>query len=161
MCLHSSVFIMNDSAAFVAGQSNVLCNHADDMLGQFGGYGHTTVKTPNLKRLCGMGVPFDVAHCQQTLRSANRASIRISLQAGTRDTHTLKHELREKHLRGIYPDNHFGNAFEKLCKWDLLNSPQFSQKVSKVWRTMYWPSWTACSADGQSNLCAINNWSLH
>ena len=67
MCLHAFVFIIGASVSFAVERPNVLFIAADDMNCDLGAYGHPLVKTPNLDRLCKMGVRFDAAYCQQPL----------------------------------------------------------------------------------------------
>jgi len=67
MSLHVCIFILSASVSFAVERPNVLFIAADDMNCDLGAYGHPLVKTPNLDRLCRMGVRFDAAYCQQPL----------------------------------------------------------------------------------------------
>ena len=82
--------------AHASNRMNVLFISVDDMNCDLGAYGHPIVKTPNLDRLCRMGVRFDSAYCQQPLCGPSRASLMTGLRPDTLDMHTLDHELRKK-----------------------------------------------------------------
>lgn len=94
--LCASLFLVACSMTHAAERPNVLFISVDDMNCDLGAYGHPLVKTPNLDRLCSMGVRFDSAYCQQPLCGPSRASIMTGLRPDTLDMHTLKHELRLK-----------------------------------------------------------------
>lgn len=90
------LLLMMSDTAFAAERPNVLFIAADDMNCDLGAYGDPLVKTPNLDRLCRMGVRFDAAYCQQPLCGPSRASVMTGLRPDTLDLHTLKHEMRQK-----------------------------------------------------------------
>ena len=123
----TSLFACFCSTVNAQDKPNVLFISVDDMNCDLGVYGHPLVKTPNLDRLCKMGVRFDSAYCQQPFCGPSRASIMTGLRPDTLDMHTLKHELRQKNpdvvtLGQMFRNNdyfvaragkiyHYGNPF--------------------------------------------------
>ncbi|MDB4331443.1 sulfatase [bacterium] len=125
---------------------NVLFIAVDDMNCDLGSFGHPLVKTPNLDRLCKLGVRFDAAYCQQPLCGPSRASIMTGLRPDTLDMHTLKHELRDKNpdvttIGQLFRNNgyfsarsgkiyHYGNPSmigtdgnDDPATWDIKDNP--------------------------------------
>ena len=96
LCFALFLVVCNRAPVTASDPLNVLFISVDDMNCDLGAYGDPLVKTPNLDRLCKMGVRFDAAYCQQPLCGPSRASLMTGLRPDTLDMHTLKHELREK-----------------------------------------------------------------
>ena len=96
LCFALFLVVGNRAPVTASDPLNVLFISVDDMNCDLGAYGDPLVKTPNLDRLCKMGVRFDAAYCQQPLCGPSRASLMTGLRPDTLDMHTLKHELREK-----------------------------------------------------------------
>ena len=78
---------------------NVLFLAVDDLRPEFGAYGKSYVKTPNLDRLAARGVTFDRAYCQQAVCSPSRSSI----MTGMRPDSTKVYDL-VTHFRTALPD---------------------------------------------------------
>lgn len=88
---------------------NVLFIAVDDLRPEFGAYGASYVKSPNLDRLAKSGMTFDHAYCQQAVCSPTRSS----LMTGTRPDSTKVWDL-VTHFRAAEPDvvtlgQHFKN----------------------------------------------------
>jgi len=78
---------------------NVLFFAVDDLRPEFGAYGNTVVKAPNLDRLAANGLTLSRAFCQQAVCSPSRSS----LLTGTRPDTTKVYDL-ETHFRKALPD---------------------------------------------------------
>jgi arylsulfatase A-like enzyme len=92
-----------------ARRPNVLFIAVDDLRPEFGAYGATYIKSPNLDRLAKSGVTFTRAYCQQAVCSPTRSS----LMTGTRPDTTKVWDL-VTHFRAALPDvvtlgQHFKN----------------------------------------------------
>ena len=88
---------------------NILFIAVDDLRPEFGAYGASHVKSPNLDRLAASGMTFLRAYCQQAVCSPSRSS----LMTGARPDTTKVWDL-ETHFRTALPDvvtlgQHFKN----------------------------------------------------
>lgn len=63
------------SAQAPARRPNVLFFAIDDLRPEFGCYGFSSVKSPNLDRIARRGIVFDRAYCQQAVCSPSRSSV--------------------------------------------------------------------------------------
>jgi iduronate 2-sulfatase len=85
--------------AFAAPRPNVLFFAVDDLRPEFGAYGKSYIKSPNLDRLAAAGITFNRAYCQQAVCSPSRSS----LLTGTRPDTTKVYDL-ETHFRKALPN---------------------------------------------------------
>ena len=105
--LCASLLVLSCSVASAADKPNVLFIAADDMNCDLGAYGHPLVKTPNLERLCRMGVRFDAAYCQQPLCGPSRASIMTGLRPDTTKVWDLATRFRHTIPDAVTLPQHF------------------------------------------------------
>ncbi|WP_414663015.1 sulfatase [Horticoccus sp. 23ND18S-11] len=92
-----------------ADRPNVLFIAVDDLRPEFGAYGASYIKSPNLDRIAKAGITFNRAYCQQAVCSPTRSS----LMTGTRPDTTKVWDL-ETHFRVALPNvvtlgQHFKN----------------------------------------------------
>jgi iduronate 2-sulfatase len=115
-----------------AKRPNVLFIAVDDLRPEFGAYGATYIKSPNLDRLARSGVTFTRAYCQQAVCSPTRSSI----MTGTRPDTTKVWDL-VTHFRTALPDvvtlgQHFKNngyfvqGMGKIYHGNLDDGPTWS-----------------------------------
>jgi arylsulfatase A-like enzyme len=95
--------------AHAAERPNILFVAVDDLRPEFGAYGASYVKSPNLDRIAKAGLTFTRAYCQQAVCSPTRSS----LMTGTRPDTTKVWDL-ETHFRTALPNvvtlgQHFKN----------------------------------------------------
>ena len=111
---------------------NVLFIAVDDLRPEFGAYGASYVKSPNLDRIAKAGITFYRAYCQQAVCSPTRSS----LMAGTRPDTTKVWDL-ETHFRAALPNvvtlgQHFKNhgyfvqGMGKIYHGSLDDAPTWS-----------------------------------
>ncbi len=101
--------LLGAASAFAAAKPNILFVAVDDLRPEFGAYGATYVKSPNLDRIAKAGLTFTRAYCQQAVCSPTRSS----LMTGTRPDTTKVWDL-ETHFRTALPNvvtlgQHFKN----------------------------------------------------
>ncbi|MBI5693085.1 MAG: sulfatase [Verrucomicrobia bacterium] len=97
------------AGARAADRPNILFIAVDDLRPEFGAYGASHVRSPNLDRLARSGITFNRSYCQQAVCSPTRSS----LLTGTRPDTTKVWDL-VTHFRDALPDvvtlpQHFKN----------------------------------------------------
>ncbi|MEY2881213.1 MAG: hypothetical protein RLZZ15_3593 [Verrucomicrobiota bacterium] len=96
-------------SAHAADRPNILFVAVDDLRPEFGAYGASYVKSPNLDRIAKAGITFNRSYCQQAVCSPTRSS----LMTGTRPDTTKVWDL-VTHFRDALPNvvtlgQHFKN----------------------------------------------------
>jgi len=86
-------------AARAVERPNVLFIAVDDLRPEFGAYGVSAVKSPNLDRLAATGMRFDRAYCQYPICGPSRASLLTGLRPDT-----LKIDHIDTFFRDTVPD---------------------------------------------------------
>ncbi len=111
---------------------NILFIAVDDLRPEFGAYGKSYIKSPNLDRIAKAGITFNRAYCQQAVCSPTRSS----LMTGTRPDTTKVWDL-ETHFRAALPNvvtlgQHFKNhgyfvqGMGKIYHGSLDDAPTWS-----------------------------------
>ena len=124
--------VLAASLAHAADRPNVLFIAVDDLRPEFGAYGATHVRSPNLDRLAKAGITFKSAYCQQAVCSPTRST----LLTGTRPDTTKVWDL-DTHFRTALPDVvTLGQHFK--------NNGYFVQGTGKIYHGNYDdpPSWS-------------------
>ena len=93
------IVLLASGLARAAERPNILFIAVDDLRPEFGAYGASYIKSPNLDRIAKAGITFNRAYCQQAVCSPTRSS----LMTGTRPDTTKVWDL-ETHFRAALPD---------------------------------------------------------
>lgn len=115
-----------------ADRPNILFIAVDDLRPEFGAYGASYVKSPNLDRIAKAGITFNRAYCQQAVCSPTRSS----LMTGTRPDTTKVWDL-ETHFRAALPNvvtlgqhfkdhGYFVQGMGKIYHGSLDDAPSWS-----------------------------------
>src|ERR1043165_6908801 len=130
--LTTALALAATAIAHAAQRTNILFIAVDDLRPEFGAYGASYVKSPNLDRIAKAGITFNRAYCQQAVCSPSRSS----LLTGTRPDTTKVWDL-VTHFRTALPDV---VTLPQLCK----NNGYFVQGMGKIYHGAYDvpPSWS-------------------
>jgi arylsulfatase A-like enzyme len=149
----SSVAFLLAAAAQAADRPNILFVAVDDLRPEFGAYGASYVKSPNMDRIAQDGITFNRSYCQQAVCSPTRSS----LMTGTRPDTTKVWDL-VTHFRSALPNvvtlgQHFKNhgyfvqgmgkiyhgGFDDAPTWSVPwqrpNAPTYALKENLVGET--------------------------
>ncbi len=92
-----------------AERPNVLFIAVDDLRPEFGAYGASHVKSPNLDRLARSGVTFHRAYCQQAVCSPSRTSVMTGARPDTTKVWDLVTHFRDAMPGVVTLGQHFKN----------------------------------------------------
>ncbi len=92
-----------------SGRPNVLFFAVDDLRPEFGAYGATHVKSPNLDRLARSGMTFNRAYCQQAVCSPSRTVVMTGARPDTTKVWDLETHFRTAMPNVVTVGQHFKN----------------------------------------------------
>jgi len=129
--------LLLESAIGAADKPNVLFIAVDDLRPEFGAYGKTYIKSPNLDKLAARGITFNRAYCQQAVCSPSRTCVLTGCRPDTTKVYDLM-----THFRKAIPDvvtlpQHFKQNGYYVQGMGKLYHPGFDDEPS--WST----PWTA------------------
>ncbi|MBL9186876.1 MAG: sulfatase [Opitutaceae bacterium] len=96
-------------AAFAADRPNILFVAVDDLRPEFGAYGASYIKSPNLDRIAREGITFNRAYCQQAVCSPSRASLMTGARPDTTKVWDLVTHFRTALPHVVTLGQHFKN----------------------------------------------------
>lgn len=99
VCLAAATALFAGSLPAEEKRPNVLLILVDDLKPTLGAYGDEHAISPNIDRLAGMGMRFDLAYCNQSVCMASR----YNLMLGARSTSTGFYHFSVE-FRDVYPD---------------------------------------------------------
>ncbi len=88
---------------------NVLMILIDDLKPTLGCYGDPFAKTPNIDRLAGEGMRFEMAYCNQAICSASRFTLLLGAHSTSTGLYNLGHRLRTRLPDAVTLPQHFAS----------------------------------------------------
>lgn len=107
--LAAFALLVTPFAAHAADRPNVLFFAVDDLRPEFGAYGHSYVKSPNLDRLAKSGMTFNRAYCQQAVCSPSRTVVMTGARPDTTKVWDLETHFRVAMPNVVTLGQHFKN----------------------------------------------------
>jgi arylsulfatase A-like enzyme len=120
------------AATAPASRPNILFFAVDDLRPEFGAYGASYVKSPNLDRIARAGVTFNRAYCQQAVCSPSRTSLMTGTRPDTNKVWDLVTHFRDAIPNVVTLGQHF------------KNNGYFTQGMGKIYHGGYddAPTWS-------------------
>ncbi len=106
-------FLIQSATALSSKESsppNVLMILVDDLKPAMGAYGDPYAKTPNLDRLAGMGIRFDLAYCNQAVCMASRYNLLLGSRSTSTGFYNFGTQFRDVYPNAVTLPQHFMNA---------------------------------------------------
>ena len=91
----SAVFLFLSCCSAVE-RPNILLLLVDDLKPALGCYGDQAAKTPNIDRLAGRGMRFDLAYCNQAVCAPSRFTLMLGAHSTSTGLYGLGSQLRER-----------------------------------------------------------------
>jgi iduronate 2-sulfatase len=115
----SCLILTLGTQCFSADKPNVLLILVDDLKPAIGCYGDTAAKTPNIDRLIGRGMRFDMAYCNQAVCAPSRFTLMLGSHSTSTGLYGLGSSLRQLVPNAVTMPQHFskhGYRTESLGK---------------------------------------------